>query len=473
MATMTRRMSPLRAGLAIVITLSSAACSCGEGGDGSPGDGDGGGGGARCSVPLAERIRTTSVDVGTTVVANEDEAGLRPIVISPIPSGGSRLAFMGSDGDVHVVALDENDHLVGSATTIAANDFSDLHADDEGGALLLTRDALAGGNHHCGTLTNLCGASNALPTDAACADMYLVRFDGTTETWATKLTDASVANPPYLNGPTDPDNVTFVWWYAHHGRIASDGERYAAYYGAAISVSQTCGAGSANATGVNIHQGDQMRVVDAGGAIVTGGFDWGCSHSGYEHLAWDESTSEFVSICKTDNQNRIAVAPTYDTIRPVDLAYSNFGGLAIVGGVRWLITSDRRDGEPALADGDAEVHLLRFDEGLAEQDVVVARESGVNHRAPHLAAFGDGLMVASWESSTVAGDLAAGDSGREMHVRVYDGTTGEPVGAVEDVAGVRGNRYHDLRAFPDGSVAFPARGATSDAVTIVRVLPCD
>jgi hypothetical protein len=56
--------------------------------------------------------------------------------------------------------------------------------------------------------------------------------------------------------------VIFIWWYAHHARIAFDGTNYAAYYGAAISVTQSgC---------VNIHQGDEMRVVDPSGAMLTG-----------------------------------------------------------------------------------------------------------------------------------------------------------------------------------------------------------
>jgi hypothetical protein len=275
-----------------------------------------------------------------------------------------------------------------------------------------------------------------------------------------------------LNGPTDAEDVTFIWWYAHHGRIATDGDRYAAYYGAAISVSQTCGGGSANATGVNIHQGDQMRIVNANGTIVAGGFDWGCSHSGYEHVAWDNTASSFVSVCKTDNANRIALAPTYTTIRPIDLAYANFGGIAITDGVRWLITSDRVAGQPALADGRAEVRLLRFEDGPATQDVVVASESNRNNRAPHLAAYGDGTLLAAWESSSATGDLVAGDPGRKLFLRVFDATSGAGVGAPHEVMGVRGNRYHDLRRFPDGSVAFPARSASPGSVTILRVMPC-
>ncbi len=49
--------------------------------------------------------------------------------------------------------------------------------------------------------------------------------------------------------------MIFTWWYMHEGRLATDGSNYAAYFGAAISVSQNgC---------VNIHQGDRMQLHQA------------------------------------------------------------------------------------------------------------------------------------------------------------------------------------------------------------------
>ena len=53
-----------------------------------------------------DRLRISEIDVGTSVVTNEDEVGLKPIVIAPLPASGARLAFMGSDNLVHVIALD-------------------------------------------------------------------------------------------------------------------------------------------------------------------------------------------------------------------------------------------------------------------------------------------------------------------------------------------------------------------------------
>ncbi|XXX73134.1 hypothetical protein WMF30_36345 [Sorangium sp. So ce134] len=430
----------------------SSASGGGAGGDPGPG---------ACGV-TRDRIRITEVDVGIPVINNEDEAALKPLVISPIPSGGSRLAWMSDDDQVHVVELDDGDRPVGPSLGLPANDFSDLYADDAGGVLLLTRDAEGGGTLNCGAPTNLCGTPPSPPVP--CYDMYMVRFDGARETWATKLTSSSAALPPYSTGPTGP-NVFMIWWYAHHGRIAFDGSRYAGYFGAAISVSQGgC---------INIHQGDRMKVVDAGGELQSGGFDWGCSHSGYERILWDERAGKFVTVCKTDNNNRIAFAPDYTTIYPVDLAYSNLGNLVSAsGGGYWLTASNIRPGQPAGSNGLADVRLLHFTGGAADKDLAIASEPGLNHRAPHLAAYGDSRMLAAWETTSRAGDIARNDPGRALFVQARDRETGEAEGEPIEVD-VLGNRYQDFVAFPDGSVAFAAPGSASTKIRVLRVLPCE
>ncbi len=324
------------------------------------------GGAGACSAP---QLRVTEIDVGAAIDQNEDEAALKPLAIAAIPSGGSRVAWRGTDAKIHVTTLKADDTLDDAApeVSIAGMDYADLYADDAGGVLLLTRDAKGGGALNCGEPTNLCGTP---PNPAiACYDMYLVRFDGPNETWATELTQSSASQPPYLTSKTGP-SVIFIWWYAHHGRIVSDGTNYAAYFGAAISVSQQgC---------VNIHQGDEMRVVSPSGTLLTGhqSFDWGCSHSGYERIVWDPRISQFISVCKNDaatagKSGRLAFAPKISTIYPLDLFYSNVGNLALDGlvaaGGYWLTTSDIRPGQPADSDGLADVHLLHFSSGRARQ----------------------------------------------------------------------------------------------------------
>jgi hypothetical protein len=183
----------------------------------------------------AGRVRITEIDVGSRVLNGDSDQTFFMLAISPIPSGGSRLAWLSGDNLVHIAQLNAEDQLVGAPFTLPGHDFSDIHADDKGGVVLLTRDAQGGGTLNCGNINNLCGNSASYPTTYACYDMYMVRFDGTAETWATKLTDSSATRPPYGSSPTDANRTTFIWsWYGHHGRIVSDGSRWAGYYGASL-----------------------------------------------------------------------------------------------------------------------------------------------------------------------------------------------------------------------------------------------
>jgi hypothetical protein len=89
-----------------------------------------------CSSP---QVRITEIDVGVTVVNNESETELMPLALAAIPSGGSRLAWMGSDDRVYVARLDCEDQLVGSPFSFPAHDFKDIGADNAGGVVVLTR----------------------------------------------------------------------------------------------------------------------------------------------------------------------------------------------------------------------------------------------------------------------------------------------------------------------------------------------
>ncbi len=327
-----------------------------------------------CASPI---VRITEFDVGATYQNNETDGGLIPLALSPIPSGGTRYAWLGNDGNIHITTLNADDTVNTSVPTVSlpAHDFDDIYADNNGGVVLLTRDAKGGGTLNCGAPTNLCGTppSPAIP----CYEMYMVRFDGTAETWATQLTQGSAAHPPYLNSPTDASSVIFIWWYMHEGRIVTDGTNYAAYYGAAISVTQSgC---------VNIHQGDEMRVLSPGGTMLTGhnSFDWGCSHSGYERIVWDGS--KFVMVCKNDaatgsQSGRIAFAPNATTIEPIDLYYDNMGDILTGGsGGYWLTASDIRSGQTANTDGLADTLLFHFTTGAPDQTITLSNQQ--NSRA--------------------------------------------------------------------------------------------
>ena len=488
---------------------SAGATGAGGGAGGNAGSGvtspDGGfgpsGDAGTCSSALSGRVRVTEIDVGTTYDYNEVDnngaaLGLTPLAISPIPGGGSRLAFLGkADGIVHVLTLDGNDQVVtGSAFTLPGYDVQDIYADAGGGVLLVSRTALGStSNNNCGNINNLCGQVASYPTAASCYDMYLVRFDGNQETWATKLTDTTASLPAYANSATTGGDVIFIWSeYAHNGRIAFDGTNYASYFGVAITVpGQSCVTPSTLTTGVNIHQGDRMRVVSSGGTLQTGqaaGFSIGCSHSGFERVIWDPTARKFVGVCKNDlptanKSGRLAFPSPTTTITAVDLSYSNLGNVMMAGGGGyWVISSDIRTGQTANANGPADVHLYHVastSTPAPNNDIALVSDAQ-NDRAPHLAAYGASQMTAAWEESTATGDLRQNDAARQMYVQVLDATTGmPPAGSTATTAGplkltpnVLGSRYQDFRSYPDGSVAYPAPGSSGTKIKILRVLGC-
>ena len=107
-----------------------------------------------------------------------------------------------------------------------------------------------------------------------------------------------------------------------------------------------------------------MQVVGPSGDLLgehADAFDLGCSHSGFTRIVWDESTGHFVMVCKTDNDNRIALPAPYRTIYPVDLESSNVGDLVVAGGGGYWLTASNL----------GYVHLLHFSDGEADQDIVL------------------------------------------------------------------------------------------------------
>ena len=230
-----------------------------------------------------------------------------------------------------------------------------------------------------------------------------------------------------------------------------------------------------------------MKVVNGSGALqTTPGFDWGCSHSGYERLTWDPAAKNFVTVCKNDaptggKSGRLAFAPTTTTIDPVDLYYSDLGSVMTAGtGGYWVVSSDIRAGQTANSNGLADVHLLHVPSVATptpDHDLMLVSDAE-NDRAPHLASYGSTDMVAAWEESTATGDLAQNDPNRKMYVQILDRTTGAvPAGSTTQSAGpldvsVLGSRYQDFRAYPDGSVAYPAPGSSGTKIKILRILGC-
>jgi len=389
-----------------------------------------------CTSPEV-KVTENNVGVQITGYGTEFDTQPLPMAISAMPSGGSRVAWLGTNGNVFVAKLDCNDQMVDSPISFPAHDFQDIYADDEGGVLLLTRDATGSGSDHCGP-GPLCRG-----TSAPCYDMYLVRFnENGTEEWAARITNLSDAMEGYDNG------ARFVWGnYQHHGRIAFDGSNYAAYFCIGITVQ--------NGSCVDIHEGDRMQVVSSSGAPVNHpqAFEVGCSHSWTTRIVWDPRNSQFTMLCATDNPDqptgspcRIARPAPYRTIAPVQCDGSFWGGDLVLasGGGYWTAYTQR-----------GSINLVHFTDSGPDQTIDNA--GSADHAK--LVTYGDNHMLLAWET------------GASMAAQVLNSASGANVGSRLTID-VKDHNYHAFKAYPDGSVAYPAAGSTNTSIRIARIMPC-
>ena len=369
-------------------------------------------------------VRVTEVGVGASVAGPgaEGDTDPLPMAIAATPGGGSWLAWLGTDGRVYLGRLDCDDKLVGAATSFEGIDLQDVQADSTGGVLLLTRKGT------CGT-GPLCGGSSS-----PCNTMWMVRFDNSgKQVWQRQVTNLSDSLAGY------DDGARFVWWYQHHGRLASDGTNYAAYFGVAITVR--------NGACVDIHEGDRMQVVGADGALLPGhdSFAVGCSHAWTSRIVWDPRSSHFTMVCATDNACRIARPNPYRTVAAGTCDGTLFGGDLVLASTPGYWTAWSQGGQ---------VRLDHFTTGASDNTVRTSARSG----HPHLVSYGRSRMLLAWQS------------GSSIAAQVHDAGTGAAVGS-QFTINVKDHNYQAFKAYPDGSVAYPAAGGSSTSIRIARVMP--
>ncbi|HEV8550668.1 MAG TPA: hypothetical protein VGQ57_16600, partial [Polyangiaceae bacterium] len=400
-----------------------------------------------CAAP---DVRVTEVDLGAALDYSTDETYNIPLALAAKPGGGSLVAWMtgyshygtSTTSQVHVAALDCDDHLTGTPFTLEAHDFQDIAADANGGVIVLTRDSKGGPDaQHCGDVENLCVTPSDRP---GCYDVNMVRFDcDGKEQWVAELDSATADQPGYTSGS---GYNYFVWWYQHHGRIAYDGTNYAAYFCDAITVTNDqCVNGAGK---VDIHEGDRMKVVGPTGELLKGhdSFDLGCSHSWTTRLLWDARAGHFVAVCATDNDCRIALAPNYKTIVSATCDGTLFGGDVVNAATTgyWTAWSYQKV-----------IKLEHFTTGASDQTVTTAGDS----QNPHLVALGAKNMLLTWKS------------GSGLAAQIYDAGTGATVGEAFSIAAAD-HPWQSWKPFPDGSVAWASVASASSKIQIARVMPC-
>lgn len=368
----------------------------------------------------APEVTVTQVDVGGVIgYGQEGDTDRLPMAIAARP-GGSWLAWTGTDDRIHLGKLDCDDQLEGEPIAFEGVDLQDVLADENGVVVLITREGNCGDGQLCG------GESSP------CYTMHMVRFDNDgDQVWEREVTNLGDGLAGY------DDGARFIWWYQHHGRLATDGEHYAAYFGVAITV--------ANGGCVDIHQGDRMQVVDSGGDLVdhADSFEVGCSHSWNTRIVWDPGADEFAMVCATDNGCRIARPAPYETVAAGTCDGTLYGGDLI-------LSSDGPRYWTAWSQG-GQVQLTRFEPETSTM------QPGVEAAHPHLVAYGDTHMLLAWES------------GGGMKAQVRDSGTGTAVGDAFTID-VPDHSYQAFKAYGDGSVAYPAAGGDG-TIQIARVMP--
>jgi hypothetical protein len=365
------------------------------------------------------------VSLGSSVkgYGGEGDTEPLPMAIAATPSGGSWLAWLGTDGKVHLGKLGCNDKLVGTTTSFTGIDLQDVQADANGGVLLLTRKGT------CST-GPLCGGESS-----PCNTMHMIRFDNNgKQVWDRQVTNLTGSRAGY------DDGARFVWWYQHHGRLASDGTNYAAYFGVAITVQ--------NGSCVDIHEGDRMQVVSPSGKLLSGhgSFEVGCSHAWTSRIVWDPRAKKFTMVCATDNNCRIAQPNPYRTIAAGTCDGTLFGGDLVLARTSGYWTAWSQGGT---------VRLSKFS-GSSAASKTIKTSAASQH--PHLVRYGAGRMLLAWQS------------GSSMRAQIYDSGTGAAVGKAFTIA-VKDHNYQAFKTYADGSAAYPAAGASSSSVKVARVMP--
>lgn len=375
-------------------TSSTSGSASGSSSSGTGTGGGGTGGAAPCKAnTLAESLRSTTIAIAGASGAQ---------AITAQAGSGSVVAWSSSDGKIHITPLDANDQRAGDDLMVDGTKVFGVTASASDIALLVSR-----------------------PPDY----MTFVRIDNKGAMLATTN----------LVGGGDHAVIGTEWFgeFAQTGRLVmqSDGS-YAAYHALHRRWPDNIG-----------HQGDTLRLLDASGAALGGGWGWGCSHSMDQRLATGPGKN-LVPVCIADCYpgkgiyfNHNAAKITDDPGANCAGGYSTkLGGLVANDAGFFLVYQDAMGG----------AHLGSFDAGgnsLSDRTLTVAGDSRLGH-------YSTGMLLVS-----------AGANGTDL--QLLD-TAGQEMGAPETVQ--VNLPEADIESRGDGEVAWArANGANLE---VVRVRVC-
>lgn len=369
-----------------------------------------------------------------------------PSVIAPRADGTSVLAWTDSAArSVRMATLTSKDALNRTLPGVAGLEVHAALATSNGIALaVVANDPDIYSPKYC--------QGSSTPNNNVCGKMDLVRLDAN----GNPLTRTTLTK----KGNADSDGAQFIWWYGHTARLATDGSKIAVYYRSAMSTARPNVAGE-----VDIHAGDTLKFVDlANGALLSGGWDWGCSHSWSVRTAYDGK--QWAAACHGDGfPNAMQVgrlstptaAPSYlQWLGDTDPATRALGGMVPASDGFWInyIQSDNGNLSLRLAKAPSN------GSALLQQRTITAATSLDNAYPfrPYMAAYGTGKLLMGWKAS-----------GR-LVLAVADATTGAVLeGPVATSLNI--DQFQDMTTASNGDVLW-AHSNGGGVVGVNRVAAC-
>jgi hypothetical protein len=250
----------------------------------------------------------------------------------------------------------------------------------------------------------------------------------------TGSTSAELALLPHAGGA--PRMITLV---GPRPTMTMSGDRYFAYFPGEGKIRRTPTGWAAYYTvnglfGREEHQGDQLTMLDADGRRVSGGWDWGCSHS--QDLDLVQMGDRLVTMCLSDGhpgngfftnrRNAIhRLSSVYDAFSDTT---DKWGGVAVMpDGTAWVAFSSKNRVAGEARDQVA-IARLRSD-GTTDPVIWVTSGSRTSSHA-HLARFGEHIVV-GWT------ETGADSRGRfrifHNWLQLRDGRSGEALGEPIDL----------------------------------------
>ncbi len=364
--------------------------------------------------PLDERVTVTEIDVSPVSVvtsAGSYWSGNRPVILSTLSDGTGRVAWLGSDQQVHITPLTAVDTRAGPDTTIPADEVRGFVAHPDGNALLIVRgDEMA-----------------LLRLDSAGSVDFEVSFVGNND--HTQTGDEWISD------------------WMHEGRLAFDGSRYAVYFG----LTRNWGPDSGE------HQGDMLRFINSDGSDAGGGWSWGCSHSMDVRL-WP-NPDRFGPVCLSDCYPGKGIYFNHNTLVSVEdgncagSTSAELGGMVPVDG-GFLLTYASETGRQSY-----DVAFVPLDaSGSPQTEVFLTDTPSVDERNVHLVLYGTNLLV-FWHEGTA-------------HLMVQMDRTGTLLGPPVEITAEAG-QCNDMTNFANQDAGWAYAWDDRTRLKIVRVAYCE